>query len=73
MNLKPELLAVLSELGVTAPELEPLKERMMSAVTSLQAYMTALDAQIDTLTAQRDAAAESLVQANVTVNKLLGN
>lgn len=71
MNLKPELLSAMSSLGVTEPELDLLRARMLGAVTGLQAQLTALDAQIATLQAQRDAVAQELSQANVTVGKLI--
>ena len=70
MNLKPELLAALTELGVTSTELDLLRERMLSAVTSLAAQLTALDAQISTLTAQRNEVQMKLSGALVTVEKL---
>lgn len=71
MNLKPELLTALVTLGVTEPELELLRGRMLSAVTGLQAQLNALDMQIATLQAQRTAVVAELTQANVTVGKLI--
>ena len=71
MNLKPELLATLTGLGVTGAELDTLKARMMFTVTSLQAQVNALDAQIATLTAQRDAVRQELAAALVTASKLV--
>lgn len=70
MNLKPELLDVLTALGVTPEEVDLLRERMLSAVTSWQAKVTALDAQIATLEAQRVEALAALDQGLTTVNKL---
>jgi hypothetical protein len=49
MNLKPELLATLTSLGITGTELDTLKARMMFTVTSLEAQVSALNAQIATL------------------------
>jgi hypothetical protein len=71
MNLKPALLAVMTELGVTGPELETLRARLMFSVTSLEAQVNALGAQIATLTAQRDAARQELEAALVTASKLV--
>jgi uncharacterized protein YlxW (UPF0749 family) len=71
MRIKSELLATMTTLGVTAPELETLKARLMFSVTSLQAQVNALDAQIATLTAQRDAARQELEAALVTASKLV--
>lgn len=71
MNLKLELLSAMNFLGVTAEELETLKWRMMFSVTSLEAQVNALDAQIATLTAQRDAARQELEAALVTASKLV--
>ena len=70
MELKPELLSALAKLGITEVELETLKARMMFSVTSLEAQVNALDAQIATLTAQRDAAQQELSAALVTAAKL---
>ena len=42
MNLRPELRAVMSTLGVTEPELETLKARMMFSVMNLEAQVDAL-------------------------------
>ncbi len=44
MNLKPELLATLTTLGITGTELDTLKARMMFTVTSLEAQASALNA-----------------------------
>jgi hypothetical protein len=71
MNLKAQLLDTMSALGVTEPELDVLRSRMLSAVTGLQAQLAALDMQIATLQAQRDAVAVELGQANLTVGKLV--
>lgn len=71
MNLKPQLLHVMTELGVTGAELETLRARLMFSVTSLEAQAGALDAQIATLTAQRDAARRELEAALVTASKLV--
>ncbi|WP_395661070.1 hypothetical protein [Aestuariivirga sp.] len=71
MNLKPELLATLTSLGITGTELDTLKARMMFTVTSLEAQVSALNAQIATLTAQRDVARQELAVALVTASKLV--
>ncbi len=71
MNLKPELLSTMAQLGVTEAELDLLRGRMLSAVTSLQAQLNALDAQIATLNAQRDVVVGELSQADVTISKLV--
>lgn len=71
MNLKPELLQAMVSLGVTGPELELLSSRMLSAVTSLQAQLNALDTQLATIQSQRDAASQELAQAQITVSKLI--
>lgn len=71
MNLKPQLLDTMTALGVTEPELDLLRSRMLSAVTGLQAQISALDMQIATLQAQRDAVAAELGRASVTVGKLI--
>lgn len=71
MNLRPELLSTMAQLGVTEAELDLLRGRMLSAVTSLQAQLNALDAQIATLNAQRDVLVGELSQANVTISKLV--
>ena len=71
MNLKPELLATLTSLGITGTELDTLKARMMFTVTSLEAQVSALNAQIVTLTAQRDAARQELAVALITASKLV--
>lgn len=61
----------MTTLGVTVAELETLKARMMSSVTSLEDQVMALDAQIATLTAQRDAARQELAAARVKASKLV--
>ena len=71
MNLKLELLSAMNFLGVTAEELETLKWRMMFSVTSLEAQVNALDAQIATLTAQGDAARQEFEAALVTASKFV--
>lgn len=71
MNLNPTLLATLTSLGLSEAEVSLLESRMMSAVTSLEAQLNALNAQISTLSVQRDAIAEELAVAQVTVAKLL--
>lgn len=71
MNLKPELLSTMNNLGVTEAELQVLQSRMLSAVTSLEASLNALNAQINTLTMQRDTIATELADAKVTVAKLI--
>lgn len=70
MNLKPELLTTMDALGVTADELAVLQARMLSAVTGLQAQLSALNSQIGQLTAQRAAVETELQAALVTVGKL---
>lgn len=71
MTLKPALLAVMTDLGVTGTELETLRARLMFSVTSLEAQVTALDAQIATLTVQRNAARQDLEAALATALKLV--
>lgn len=71
MNLKPALLSVMTDLGVTGAELETLRTRLMFSVISLEAQVTALDAQIATLTSQRDVARQELAAALVTASKLV--
>ena len=71
MNIRPQLLTILTNLGVTEPESETLKARMMFSVTSLEAQVNALDAQIATLTAQRDVSRQELVAVVVTASKLV--
>ena len=70
LDLHPDVLATLTARGLSPDEIELLKGRMLSAVTSLQAEITALDTQIATLEAQRLAVSNELAQANVTVGKL---
>lgn len=70
MNLKPELLATLTTLGITEAELETLKARMMFSVTNLEAHVNALNSQINTLTTQRAAAQQELSAALATAAKL---
>ncbi len=71
MNLKPELLTTLTSLGITGTELDTLKARMMFTVTSLEAQVGALNAQIATLTAQRDVSWQELAVALITASKLV--
>lgn len=71
MNLKPALLQTMSDLGITEAELETLKDRLMFSVTGLQAQLNALEAQITTLSAQRDMVNQELSAALVTVSKLV--
>lgn len=71
MQLKPLLLQTMTELGITPEELDMLRGRMLSSVTSLQAGITSLDAQISTLQRQRDELANELNAASYTVSKLI--
>jgi hypothetical protein len=71
MNLKPELLATLTSLGITEAELPVLYDRMMSLVTSLQASINALSAQIDTLSAQKVELETQLGASQAIAAKLL--
>jgi hypothetical protein len=71
MQLKPLLLQTMTDLGVTPDELVLLQGRMLSAVSSLQANLVALDAQISTLQRQREEVAAELGQASTTVMKLV--
>ena len=71
MNLKPELLATLTSLGITGTELDTLKASMVFTITSLEAQVSALNPQIVTLTAQRDVARQELAAALVTASKLV--
>ncbi len=71
MNLKPELLATLTGLGITEAELPVLFDRMMSLVTSLQANINALTAQIDTLSAQKVELETQLAAGQAIAAKLL--
>jgi homogentisate 1,2-dioxygenase len=71
MNLKPELLAVMTQLGVTEPELAVLASRMTFAVSSLEAQLNALNSQINQLTQQRDAVLAELQEGQLTMNKLV--
>jgi len=71
MNLNPNLLQVLTDLGVDRAELEMLKGRMLSSVSSLQARLTSLDVQLAVLSEQRSQVAKELMEANVTVGKLI--
>lgn len=71
MNLKPELLATLTNLGITEAELPVLFDRMMSLVTSLEAQINALSAQIDTLSAQKVELQTQLTASQVIAAKLL--
>jgi hypothetical protein len=71
MNLKPELLATLTSLGITEAELPILFDRMMSLVTSREANINALSAQIDTLTAQKAELEIQLASSQIIAAKLL--
>lgn len=71
MNLKPELLATLTNLGITEAEIPVLFDRMMSLVTSLEATIVALNTQIDSLTAQRAEAEIKLAAGRTIAAKLL--
>ena len=71
MNLKPELLTALTNLGITEQELPILYDRMMSLVTSLQANINALSAQIDTLSTQKTELETQLVASQAIAAKLL--
>lgn len=71
MELRPELAATLTSLGLGGAEVELLRQRMMFAVTNLEASLNALNMQIQTLTAQRDQIEEELINANITVAKLV--
>jgi hypothetical protein len=71
MNLKPELLATLTSLGITEAEIPILFDRMMSLVTSLEASINALNAQIDTLSAQKVELEAQLAAGNGIASKLL--
>ena len=71
MNLKPELLTTLTSLGITGTELDTLKARMMFTVTSLEAQVSALNAQIATLTAQRDVSRQEFAVALITASELV--
>lgn len=71
MNLKPELLATLTSLGITETELPVLFDRMMSLVTGLEASINALSAQIEVLSAQRQQAITELEAGKAIAFKLL--
>jgi hypothetical protein len=71
MNLKPELLITLTNLGITEAELPVLYDRMMSLVTNLQANINALTAQIDTLSAQKVELETQLAAGQAIAAKLL--
>jgi hypothetical protein len=71
MNLKPELLTTLTNLGITEEELPVLYDRMMSLVTSLQASINAVSAQIDTLTTQKAELEVQLAASQTIAAKLL--
>ena len=71
MNLKPELLQTMNDLGVTEAELETLRGRMLFSVTSLEAQITAITAQITTLQSQQTDLVNELAAANVTLGKLV--
>lgn len=70
MNLKPELLTTLINLGVDKEELVLLGDKMLSAVTNLQANLAALNSQIESLNAQREAVLVELNKGLSTVSKL---
>jgi hypothetical protein len=71
MNLKPELLATLTNLGITEAELPVLYDRMMSLITDLQAQVTALSSQIESLETQKAEAEQKLIDGQVIAYKLL--
>jgi len=71
MNLKPELLTTLTNLGITKEELPILYDRMLSLVSSLQAQINSLDAQIATLTSQKAEAEGKLKAGQIIAMKLL--
>lgn len=71
MNLKPELLATLTSLGITEAELPILYDRMLSLITGYSATITALDAQIATLSAQRDEVTAKLFEGQAIATKLI--
>lgn len=71
MELKPELLQTMLNLGVDPSEIGMLMEKMLSAVTSRQAELTAIDAQISTLNSRRDTLIAELAEADITVAKLI--
>ena len=60
----------ITSLGINGTELDTLKARMMFTVTSLEAQASALNAQIATLTAQRDVSRQELAVALITASKL---
>ena len=61
----------IATLGITGTELDTLKARMMFTVTSLEAQVSALNAQIATFTAQRDVSRQELAVALITASKLV--
>ncbi len=71
MNLKPELLATLTALGITEAELPVLYDRMMSLITDLQAQVTALSSQIESLETQKAEVEQKLIDGQVIAYKLL--
>jgi uncharacterized protein involved in exopolysaccharide biosynthesis len=71
MNLKPELLATLTALGITEAELPVLYDRMMSLITDLQAQVTALSSQIESLETQKAEIEQKLIDGQVIAYKLL--
>jgi hypothetical protein len=71
MNLKPELLTTLINLGITEAELPVLYDRMMSLITDLQAQVTALSSQIESLETQKAEAEQKLIDGQVIAYKLL--
>jgi hypothetical protein len=71
MNLKPELLTTLTALGITEAELPVLYDRMMSLITDLQAQVTALSSQIESLETQKAEAEQKLIDGQAIAYKLL--
>jgi hypothetical protein len=71
MNLKPELLTTLINLGITEAELPVLYDRMMSLITDLQAQVTALSSQIESLETQKAEVEQKLIDGQVIAYKLL--
>jgi hypothetical protein len=61
----------IATLSITGTELDTLKARMMFTVTSLEAQVSALNAQIATLTAQRDVSRHELAATLITASKLV--
>jgi hypothetical protein len=71
IEIKAQLKAALLELGATAPEMELLRERVLSTVAGRKAALNALEAQIATLEMQRQALLKELFVAQQTIDKLL--